>query len=165
MLLIRIPETGRKKHANWTIKTFLHDFDLIGFSIFAPACVMLLLPLQWGGTEFAWDSATVIGLFCGSAVEFLIFALWERRHGEYGMIPVTMIRRRVIWSSCATAAMTMGGMVILSYYLPLWFQVIQHASPITSAIHTLPTFVSQIVTAIVVGYLGTSISFGNGHWL
>ncbi|KAL9065886.1 MAG: hypothetical protein Q9161_007939 [Pseudevernia consocians] len=48
------------------VRSLHSDLDLVGFSIFAPALIMLLLALQWGGTTFAWNSSQIIGLFCGA---------------------------------------------------------------------------------------------------
>ncbi|KAF0327386.1 major facilitator superfamily transporter [Colletotrichum asianum] len=37
--------------------------DLAGTAAFFPAIAMLLLALQWGGADYAWDDSRIIGLF------------------------------------------------------------------------------------------------------
>lgn len=147
LLLIRFSGNQDRK-IDWTWKALVSGLDLFGFVLFAPASVMLFLALQWGGVTFAWDSATVIGLLCGAGAVIILFVAWERHHGEKAMIPPAFITRRIIAASCLTGFFQGGAMILLSYYLPLWFQVIKQVSPTESAVRTLPTFLAQVVFII-----------------
>lgn len=62
--------------------------------------VMFLLALEWGGSTYPWNSAVVIGLFCGSAVNLALFLGWEYKQGEHAMIPFEMVKRRVVYMAC-----------------------------------------------------------------
>ena len=135
------------------IKTVLRKLDLVGFVLFAPATIQLLLALQWGGVRYPWGSATIIGLFCGAGGTLIIFGLWERHIGEEAMIPLSIIRRRIVWSSCATMFFFFGTMMVTVYYLPIYFQAVKGVSPTKSGIYLLPTIVPQIVMALVSGAL------------
>jgi len=157
LLFTHIPNQEKKKstgQTRWTIKSVMHEFDLIGFTLFAPASIMLLIALEWGGTEYAWNSSTIIGLLCGSVATFCVFVFWERHQSDEAMIPIGMMSQRVIYSSCLSAGLQGASLLVLSYYLPLWFQIIKHDSPTTSAVDTLPIFLCQIVAAIVSSMLG-----------
>ena len=158
MLPIRFPMYQRQKTL-WTFRHVVRNFDLLGFALFAPACVMLLLALQWGGVEYSWSSAAIIGLFCGSACAFASFFFWESCVGETAMMPLSLMRRRVIYSSLLTAFFQYGGMLVLTYYLPLWFQAIKGTTPTLSAVYTLPTFISQLIAAIVAGIITSQTGF------
>ena len=68
--------------------------------LFAPTVIMLFLALEWGGTKYAWKSATVIGLFCGSFGNLLLFLAWKHRVGAEAMIPLHLLKNRIVWSSC-----------------------------------------------------------------
>ncbi|PMD19411.1 efflux pump [Hyaloscypha hepaticicola] len=127
--------------------------DPIGFVTFAPSCIMLLLALQWGGTTYAWKSATIIGLFLGSLATFCIFVTWEYHIGDKAMMPLTLLKRRIVYSSCLASMGQFGGMQLLAYYLPLWFQVIKGASPSMSGVYFMGTIGPQIVLAIMSGAL------------
>uniref|UniRef100_A0A0D2XZ47 Major facilitator superfamily (MFS) profile domain-containing protein n=1 Tax=Fusarium oxysporum (strain Fo5176) TaxID=660025 RepID=A0A0D2XZ47_FUSOF len=87
ILFVHMPDhrANRDESAMQILKTKL---DFTGFVLFCPSIVMLLLALQWGGLEYPWDSATVIGLFCGGGVLFIIFVYWEHRVGSDAMIPL-----------------------------------------------------------------------------
>jgi MFS family permease len=153
---IRMPEQTKRP---WTPRTLFWDLDLPGFAIFAPACVMLLLAVNWGGTEYAWSSATIIGMLCGGLVTFGIFAFWELRQQEQAMIPPSILRRRGVYVSSLLGFLHGGAMLVLIYYLVLWFQVIKGVGPATSGVYTLPSTISQILASVASGVLLMKI-----HW-
>jgi len=72
------------------------------------------------------------------------------------MVPLHMLSRRVVYCGCMTAMFQTGALQLLSYYLPLWFQTIKGASPTTSGVMTLPSFLSQILFSLFTGYMGMS---------
>ncbi|OBT75186.1 hypothetical protein VF21_06138 [Pseudogymnoascus sp. 05NY08] len=78
LFMVSIPEQVAKP-TGAKLRTVLSKMDLVGFAIFAPASVMFFLALQFGGEQFAWNSSTIIGLFCGAGVMFIVFFLWEWR--------------------------------------------------------------------------------------
>jgi MFS family permease len=127
--------------------------DPIGFLTFAPACIMLLLALQWGGTTHPWKSATIIGLFCGFFATLSVFVAWEHQFGDDAMMPLSLLRRRIVYSSCIVSVGQMGGVQIMAYYLPIWFQVIKGASPSMSGVYFMGTVGPQIILALLSGAL------------
>ena len=124
---------------------------------------MFLLALQWGGSTYPWSSATVIGLFVGSFFDLFLFLYWEYRRGETAMIPLSMLRKRVVYSSCLTMFFLMGDVLILNYYLPIYFQVVKNATPTMSGVYLLPMVLSQMLGALtsgaIVGRLGRYLPF------
>ena len=150
-IFIRLPPTEKK---TWTSKTLFWDLDIPGFAIFAPASIMLLLGLNWGGNQYPWSSATVIGLLCGAFGTSVIFILWEIRQQDRAMIPPPLVKLRPFYTSCITAFVQGGYMLVLIYYIVLWFQVIKYASPTMSGVYTLPSFLSQVLFAGVTGFAG-----------
>ncbi|RDL40972.1 uncharacterized protein BP5553_00951 [Venustampulla echinocandica] len=157
---ITIPDSklsGGPKKA--TIKEQLARLDLQGFAIFTPTCIMLLLALEWGGVTYKWDSATIIGLFCGAVVLCGLFLLWERYRGTDAMIPLAMLRRPVMISASTTMVMSQASTLVITYYLAIWFQVVKEASPTMGGVYFLPTVGSQIVGAVVTGALTSRLGF------
>jgi hypothetical protein len=129
-------------------------FDFTGLAMFSPSVVMLLLALQWGGVDYAWDSATIIGLFCGGGVLFAIFILWEHRVGTDAMIPMPIVRTRQVWTACLTQLFLFATVMVASFYLPVYFQSAKDASPFTSGVNLLPSILMLIVAAVSSGALG-----------
>lgn len=54
----------------------LLKLDLPGNGILITGVAMLLFALQWGGTNYAWNSARIVGLLVGAGVELLVFIAW-----------------------------------------------------------------------------------------
>ncbi|KAK6007776.1 hypothetical protein QM012_004590 [Aureobasidium pullulans] len=151
------PEKIEDKKFN--MGAFLRGLDLIGFALFAPAIIQLLLALQWGGTTYPWNSSTVIGLFCGGAATALVFSIWEYFKGDDAMIPFSMVRRRIFWSSCLTVFFTFASMLIVNFFLPEYFQAVRGASPTMSGVDLLPSIISQMIFAIVSGILVRKVGY------
>lgn len=154
LLLINIPDRVVRDTDMKSITIIREKLDLVGFALFAPAAVQFLLALQWGGTRYRWDSATVIGLLCGTAGTVCVFLAWEYRKGDMAMIPFSIMRRKVVWSSCLVAFFFFGGMLSFSYYMPIYFQAVKGVSPTMSGVYLLPSISSQILFSVLSGFLG-----------
>ncbi|CAH0056148.1 unnamed protein product [Clonostachys solani] len=154
IVVIAIPDQIQKEPASFSLLVkLIPDFDLFGFALLAPASLMLLLALQFGASDYSWNSATVIGLFCGSAVSAGLFIAWERRVGEKAMIPLRILSQTTIWTSCIhyafLIAVTTGG----GYFLPIYLQSVKGLSPTMSAVYMLPTILLSVVYVIFSGAL------------
>jgi hypothetical protein len=73
--------------------------------------------------------------------------------GDEAMIPLSIIRRRVVWSSSLNYACFAGSMLILTYYLPIYFQAVWNATPTISGVNLLPVIISTILFGIITGGL------------
>jgi hypothetical protein len=118
---------------------------------------MFLLALEWGGNTYRWDSATVIGLFCGAAGTIVLFFIWESRIGDQAMIPLSMITRRIIASSCLAMLFSAACMITTSFYMAIYFQADKGVSPMLSGVYLLPSILSQMLFGIAAGGLGNFI--------
>jgi len=115
---------------------------------------MFFLALQYGGNQYAWGSATVIGLFCGAGVMLFICLCWEYRRGDDAMIPFSIIRQQIVWSSCLNSFFITGASFSGAYLLPIYFQAVMNNSPIMSGIYYLPSILPHLVMSILSGILG-----------
>ncbi|KAK2026385.1 major facilitator superfamily transporter [Colletotrichum zoysiae] len=151
LLLIHIPS---KITTPLPLLQVPRHLDLPGFVLFAPAAVMFLLALQFGGNDYSWDSSVVIGLFVGAGVMAALFVYWEHRQGDdKAMMPLGLFRSRIILTSCAFGAANFSVSVTSSYYLPLYFQSVKGATPFEGGRDFLPTILSQLMLAVVSGAL------------
>ncbi len=157
LFFVKVPAQTPKPKAMSVVRTLPAKLDLIGFAIFAPAAIQLLLALQYGGNQFAWNSATVIGLFCGAAGTFIVFLAWDYYKGDAAMIPLSMLRKRTVWSSCLVYGFLMSQMFCTSYYLPIYFQGVKGVSPTLSGVYLLPSILAQLFLAIGTGTMGKYI--------
>ncbi|EFQ33939.1 major facilitator superfamily transporter [Colletotrichum graminicola M1.001] len=151
LLLIQIPSKIANPLPLLQIPAHL---DLPGFVLFAPAAVMFLLALQFGGNDYSWDSSVVIGLFVGAGVTTVLFFYWEHRLGDdEAMMPLDLFKNRIIWTSCVTGAASYSMTMVSSYYLPLYFQSVKGATPFEGGRDFLPTILSQLIFAVLSGAL------------
>ncbi|KAJ5227232.1 uncharacterized protein N7469_007238 [Penicillium citrinum] len=153
LVFVEIPDQVAKPSIKSAYETITQKLDLVGFLLFAPAAIQLLLALEYGEGEYGWRSSTVIGLFCGSGCTFLLFLAWEHHQGEKAMIPLSMVAQRVVWSSCLVMLTLFAMVLTASYYLPIYFQSIKNKSPTMSGIYILPSVLSQLLFAVVSGLL------------
>ncbi|KAK8054932.1 major facilitator superfamily domain-containing protein [Apiospora rasikravindrae] len=130
-IILRIPEQTPKRTPFQVLPQLHHHLDLIGFALFAPAVIQLLLALQYGWNQYAWNSSQVIGLFCGDGA----------------LLPAAMIRRRTVWSAAMFNPFQMVGIYGLFYYLPIYLQSVYNASAIMSGVYVIPFIVPQLLAA------------------
>ncbi|KAL0942291.1 efflux pump [Colletotrichum truncatum] len=154
-LSIRIPEhrSAETLSVQTSLKTVLSKLDLTGFVFFAGFAVMVELALSWGGSDFPWNSPTVIGLLCGGFVSLVIFAAWEHRVGDSAMIPASVARRHEVWSASIYLGFFSGALLCFSYYMPIYFQAVKGVSALMSGIYLLSGILPQLVMAILSGAL------------
>ncbi|KKA17556.1 hypothetical protein T310_8507 [Rasamsonia emersonii CBS 393.64] len=150
LLFIDIPDSIKPRELS-VLKTILTKLDLVGFALFAPAAIQFFLALVWGGNQFAWDSATVIGLFCGAGGTFIVFLVWEYFKGDEAMIPLSMVRVRAVWSACLVQLFFFGMLQLVEYFLPIYFQAVKGVSPMLSGVYLLPNVISQLIAGVAAG--------------
>jgi hypothetical protein len=155
LFVIHIPDRlDKSENEKNTVLSTVSKLDIGGFCLFAPCSIMFLMALEWGGTKYAWNSAMIIGLLCGSAGILAIFAVWEYRRGDEAMIPYSMLRKREVWSSCLVIALFFGSLIVSTYYLPIYFQAVKGVNPSPSGVFILPGILSQMLMSVVSGVLG-----------
>ncbi|RYP01983.1 hypothetical protein DL765_010800 [Monosporascus sp. GIB2] len=153
LLLVSIPDYRVVGDGTQAVSQSLRKLDLIGFLLFTPTVIMFILALQWGATVYPWNNATIIGLFCGALGNLPVFLAWEYRVGDEAMIPLFLLRRRIIWSSCLNMACFIGCTVTIAYYFPVYFQAVRDASPVQSGVNMLPQILMNMIVTTVTGAL------------
>lgn len=141
------------------LRTLPEKLDLIGFATFTPSIIMLLLAVQWGGNGYAWSSPVIIGLFVGAGVNGLLWLVWDWYKKDAALIPLPMLKQRIVWSSCLTAACLLSAMICTSYYLPIYFQGVKGTSPTLSGVYLLPGVITQLVVAVGGGQLAGKVGY------
>ncbi|KAF2031502.1 efflux pump protein [Setomelanomma holmii] len=158
---IHIPDIAKKDPFSMAlIRKVIPELDLIGFSLFIPPAIMFLLALQFGsGNTYAWNSATIIGLFVGAGVLAIIFILWEHRMGDRAMLPGSLLKQRRIWVSCLYGTCNITCMIAASNWIPTYFQAVKGNKPTLSGVHVLPSILSQLSFVIISGALVSKLGY------
>ncbi|KAF5700704.1 major facilitator superfamily transporter [Fusarium globosum] len=153
ILFIKIADQQPVPPVAQAVRELPKRLDLIGFVMFAGASTMLMLALQWGGTTYAWSSAVTIGLFCGSAASLTAYVAWSWNRGDESLIPPLLLKQRVVIACFFLTLFMIGSALMLSYWLPVYFQAVRGQSPIGSGVSMLPNILASVVFSIVGGIL------------
>ncbi|CVK85143.1 hypothetical protein FPRO06_07674 [Fusarium proliferatum] len=153
ILFIKIADQQPVPPVAQAVRELPKRLDLIGFFMFAGASTMLMLALQWGGTTYAWSSAVTIGLFCGSAASLTAYVAWSWNRGDESLIPPVLLKQRVVIACFFLTLFMIGSALMLSYWLPVYFQAVRGQSPIGSGVSMLPNILASVVFSIVGGIL------------
>lgn len=157
LYVIRIPEQVEKEPWMYVMKTIHRQLDLVGFAMFMPFTVQLLLALQFGSNgQHAWNSAVIIALFCSSGVFLVAWAIWTSYRGRDAIIPMYILKPRVVWASTVTQCLLMTAVYVVTIYLSMYFQAILGATPMSAGLDLLAGILSQLFFTICSGRLGKS---------
>lgn len=137
------------------VKAGLAAIDWIGNVLIVGGTIMLLMGLEFGGSQYPWDSATVICLIVFGVVAIAIFLVYESRIAKFPVIPVRLFNTRTSIATYVTSSLHAFTFISGSYYLPLYFQSVLGANSLLSGVYLLP-FVS--VMSLMSAFIGFFIN-------
>ena len=124
--------------------------DYLGIMFVALGATGLTLATSWGGTQYAWGSSTIIGLFAASVAALVIFVFIELRAPE-PILPMRLFRSRV-FSVCSVLSFIVGFAMIGSItFLPTFLQYVNGVSATLSGVRMLPMVLGLLATALASG--------------
>lgn len=131
----------------------LRAIDWVGTLSILAITTLLLVGLDFGGTIFPWSSPKVICLIVFGTLLIGFFLFNEQRLAKYPLIPLVVFKSRS--NDAVFLVVFMHGMVLIGieYYMPLYLQSVQQASPLRSGILLLPLIVVQAVGEILSGFM------------
>ncbi|KAF5672710.1 major facilitator superfamily transporter [Fusarium denticulatum] len=159
ILFIKIADQQPVPPVAQAVRELPKRLDLVGFVMFAGASTMLMLALQWGGTTYAWSSAVTIGLFCGSAASLTAYVAWSWNRGDESLIPPVLLKQRVVIACFFLTLFMIGSALMLSYWLPVYFQAVLGQSPVGSGVSMLPNILASVVFSIVGGIMISKVGY------
>src|SRR5215468_1333049 len=120
----------------------------------AVAATAIILMTTWGGTQYAWGSAQIIGLAALALVSTAAFLAVEARAAE-PILPLHVFRNRNF--SIAIAMSFLLGLALFGAltFLPLYQQTVQHLSATGSGLMLIPMMLGSTVTALIAGRVTT----------
>jgi EmrB/QacA subfamily drug resistance transporter len=129
-----------------------HSIDWLGAGLLAAGTASLLLGLVWGGREYPWGSAQVIGALAAAVVLLAGFAFVERRVRE-PILPFDALRNPIVASS--VVCMSLVGMAMFGtiLYVPLFVQGVIGTSATSSGVVLTPLILAAVTTSIITGQI------------
>ena len=110
-----------------------HQLDVIGAALMVSAALTLMMALAWGGTHYAWTSLQIVTLLCCSAALWALFALRLLTARE-PFIPLSILRGRVTSTITIAAFFSIGTVIGVTIYTPLYCQTVIGVSASLSGI-------------------------------
>lgn len=160
MLLLILPASPPpRKDIGESFKERIKQFDPVGTALLLPGLVLFLLALQWGGNGSSWSSTRVIVTLVLGIVLLVAFAICQVGVGEYGTIPPRIFRQRSVAAASAVSLGFGAALLVLTFYLPIWYQAIKGLSAVAAGIRLLPYFLVTVFFVIASGILVSKIGY------
>jgi EmrB/QacA subfamily drug resistance transporter len=104
-----------------------HELDVIGAGLMVGAALALMLALSWGGIRYPWSSWRIITLVTSSAALWVLFTLRLLTARE-PFIPLAILHGRVTSTITIAAFFSIGTIIGVTIYMPLYCQTLLGAS-------------------------------------
>jgi EmrB/QacA subfamily drug resistance transporter len=129
-----------------------HQIDYLGSALLAAAVTCIVLLTTWGGTTYAWGSATIIGMGVAAVLAIGAFVVVEGRAAE-PVIPLTLFRKRVFTVSSGVGFIVGFALFGVITYLPQYQQVVRGASATSSGLQLFPLMGGLLIASVGSGQI------------
>ncbi len=134
--------------------------DYVGAVLMVLALVPLLLGLSWGGVQYPWSSAQVLGALGFGTVMAALFVMVELRIAN-PILPFQLFQDRIVAISMLAIFLTGFAMFGAVIFMPLYFQGVLGLSATSSGGFTVPMSLGIVSGATLSGQL---LSRAGGHY-
>jgi EmrB/QacA subfamily drug resistance transporter len=135
--------------------------DYLGAAALTAALVPILIGLT-NAQSAAWSDVSVWSWVLAGAIFLALFVVIESRASE-PIIPLELFRLRTFSLSMVAVFTASFGFFGSIFFLPLWFQVVQHSSPTESGYQLLPFLAGLIISSVLSGQIVSRT--GRYKWL
>lgn len=129
-----------------------HRIDYPGFITLTIGLAAVLLATSWGGTQYPWGSAPVLGLYAFGGAVLALFVYLQGR-AEEPVIPLYLWKNRVFALSCAASMALAMGMFGAIYFVPVFAQGVLGVGIARSGIVLVPMDLALILVSAANGFL------------
>ncbi|KAJ3041450.1 hypothetical protein HK097_002273 [Rhizophlyctis rosea] len=129
----------------------LKRIDFPGTFLLVTTVIFFLIPLQGGGSQYAWNSPTVIGLLVAGFVLALAFVWVETKYAVEPVIPFELFKNKYVLAVFGTAFGIGMAFMPLVFYAPMYFQVVNGDTATQAGIATIPLIMGVVVFSILTG--------------
>ncbi|CAI2165954.1 13712_t:CDS:10 [Funneliformis geosporum] len=125
--------------------------DYLGTIVMTFTIIAFLLPLSWGGNEYAWNSPVIIVLLIVGCGGIFLFALVEVKFANEPVSPPHLFKSVNIVGTFGTNFFQGMAFFGLIYYIPVYFQVIKGDSATASGLELIPYILGVVLASIIAG--------------
>jgi EmrB/QacA subfamily drug resistance transporter len=134
-----------------------HRLDVPGVSLMVAAAVALLLALDWGGVRYAWMSWQIAALLVSSVVLWALFA-GRLLTAREPFIPLSILRGRVTSAITCAGFFSIGVIIGITIYTPLYCQLAVGSSASVSGIALIGFMAGATLGSLLTGRLLTRLT-------
>ncbi|RWC34455.1 MDR family MFS transporter [Mesorhizobium sp.] len=127
-----------------------HRIDGLGALLLVAATALLLLALNWGGSEYPWLSREILGLLASSTVIWSAFALRLLRAAE-PLISLEVLGNAIVLAGTLSLFLLQAANIGLAVYLPVYLQSILGLSASESGTAMLGLMLGTVAGATISG--------------
>jgi EmrB/QacA subfamily drug resistance transporter len=129
-----------------------HQLDVPGVAFMMAASLALLLALDQAGTHYPWRSWPIIGLLVVSAALWILFA-GRLLTAREPFIPLSILRLRATAMITCAAFFSIGTIIGVTIYAPLFCQVVLGASASSSGFALIGFMAGATIGSMLAGQL------------
>ena len=142
------------------------SIDYIGAALLVVGTVPALLGFTWAGSQYAWLSPQIIGLFAGALVALTTFVIYEARLERLGGQPIiepSLFKNSIF--TVSTIVTVIFGMALFGsiFFIPLFVQGVVGISATNSGLILTPLMLTLIVGSVLSGQLVSRL--GKYKWI
>ncbi|MGF6887059.1 EmrB/QacA subfamily drug resistance transporter [Nocardia sp. GAS34] len=121
--------------------------DYLGAVLMSSATALLILITDWGGKQYAWGSATILGMVAALVIVVGVFVAVEAR-AEEPMLPLWLFRNRTFVLTSAIGLIVGLTMFAALAFIPTYLQMATGVSASISGLLLIPMMVGMMITLI-----------------
>jgi EmrB/QacA subfamily drug resistance transporter len=124
--------------------------DYLGAALLAAGLTCLLLATTWGGSQYPWGSAEILGVGAAAVALLVGFVARERRAPE-PILPLRLFRDPVFDVVSAMLFLTTLAFFAVVVFMPIYLQVVAGASATDSGLLLLPLLLGATTSTALSG--------------
>ena len=109
-----------------------------------------MLACIWGGTRYAWDSPTIVGLLAGAVLLTGALIARERRVAD-PVVPLDLLRTRTVAVASIAFFLTTAALFAVNVFVPLYLQTTTGASPTAAGLLLVPMMLGITLSTNLAG--------------
>ena len=126
--------------------------DYVGAALLIATVTAFLLVLSWGGIEYPWGSAPVLGMLAAALVLTGVL-VWQQMRTPDAILPPRMFTNAIFTRGVMLAFLTSVGLLGTTFLLPLFFQLVRGADAASSGFEVIPYLAMNVVGAFTGGQM------------
>ena len=110
-----------------------------------------MLAITLGGVQYAWNSATIIAMFCASAAGLCLFVCNELFWAHLPLLEVRLFLQPTFARGSLGYFFFGWTLAVMPVFLSLYFQDFEHFSPVIAGLFNVPLLLSEAFAGLLVG--------------